>query len=144
LAEEIAKGAQRTPDITCLLKSTEEVSENDFISSDGIIAGSPAYLGSMAAELKSVFDNFIHLRSKIKNKFGAAFSAEAGPGGGAETTLLSIIQALLIYGMIIVDNPEQTAGNYGAVCEGTPDEKTLEKALDFGEAVSQIVKKQCS
>jgi len=120
------------------------VSENDFIGSDGIIAGSPSYLGSMSAELKSVFDNFIHLRSRMKNKIGAAFAASAGPDGGTETTILSIIQAMLVYGMIISGNPGQTAGNYGVSCEGHPDEKDLENAVIFGENVSQIVRKQCS
>jgi len=144
IAEEIAKGVQKTPDITCILKSTEEVSAEDLINSDGIIAGSPSYLGTMSSELKSIFDNNIHLRSKMKNKIGAAFSCAACQGGGTETTIFSIIQAMLTYGMIISGNPQLTAGNFGATCIGTPEQQDLKNALIFGENVSLIVKKYYS
>jgi len=69
----------------------------DFLSSDGIIAGSPVYFGSMAAELKQVFDSFVHVRSQMADKVGQ----RSRPGRTLrrkETTILSILQAMLIYG----------------------------------------------
>ena len=65
LAEEIVRGVQEAEDIECILKSTSEVTKDDFLSSDGIIAGSPVYFGTMAAELKVVFDKFVVIRKKM-------------------------------------------------------------------------------
>ncbi|MCK4996479.1 MAG: NAD(P)H-dependent oxidoreductase, partial [Thermoplasmatales archaeon] len=56
LADEIVKGVQQVDEVECILKSASEVTKDDFITSDGIIAGSPVYFGTMAAELKEVFD----------------------------------------------------------------------------------------
>lgn len=41
LAEAIAKGVEAVDDVNCLIKSTKEVTKEDFLASDGIIAGSP-------------------------------------------------------------------------------------------------------
>ena len=62
LAEEIAKGVQEIEDIECVLKPVSEVTKDDFITSDGIIAGSPVYFGTMAAEMKVVFDKYVGIR----------------------------------------------------------------------------------
>ena len=85
--------------VKALLKSTNEVTKGDFLESDGVIAGSPVYFGVMAAELKKVFDEFIGVRRKMEGKVGAAFATSGDLTGGKETTIMSIIQALLIYGM---------------------------------------------
>ncbi|MGB2696591.1 MAG: NAD(P)H-dependent oxidoreductase, partial [Candidatus Zixiibacteriota bacterium] len=99
LAQEIARGVHKVEDVKCELKSTSEITEDDFLNSDGIIAGSPVYFGTMAAELKEVFDKFVGIRGEMEDKIGAAFATSADPSGGKETTIFSIIQAMLIYGM---------------------------------------------
>ena len=86
----------------CVVKSTSEVTKDDFVESDGIIAGSPVYFGVMAAEMKEVFDKFVGIRKKMGDKIGAAFATSGNSSGGKETTIFSIIQAMMIYGMIIV------------------------------------------
>ncbi|HOF57875.1 MAG TPA: NAD(P)H-dependent oxidoreductase [Syntrophorhabdaceae bacterium] len=140
LAEEIAKGVNEIPDTNCLLKSTKEVTKEDFFSSDGIIAGSPVYFGGMAAELKEVFDKFVVVRKQMGDKIGAAFSTSGDQSGGKETTMLSIIQAFLIYGMIIVGDPLDATGHYGVSCTGKPDENTLVNARKLGRRVALLVK----
>ena len=82
LAEEIAKGVESVSGVQALIKSTQEVSKNDFTDSAGIIAGSPVYFGIMAADLKRVFDEFIGVRKKMENKVGAAFATSGDPTGG--------------------------------------------------------------
>ncbi len=44
--------------------------------------------------------------------------------------MFSIIQALMIYGMVIVGDPMSATGHYGVSCVGKPDEKTWNMA-DF-------------
>jgi len=141
LAEEIAKGVQEVEDVKCVLKSVSEVTKDDFVQSDGIIAGSPVYFGTMAAELKEVFDKFVGIRRKMENKIGAAFATSADPSGGKETTIFSIIQAMLIYGMIVVGDPLEATGHYGVSCIGAPDNETASNAAKLGKRVASLVKR---
>lgn len=140
LAEEIANGVKEISEVGCLLKSVADVTKDDFLSSDGIIAGSPVYFGGMAAELKEVFDKFVSVRKQMGDKVGAAFATSGDQSGGKETTMISIIQAMLIYGMIIVGDPLDATGHYGVSCTGKPDEKTIANAGKLGKRVALLVK----
>jgi NAD(P)H dehydrogenase (quinone) len=77
----------------------------------------------------------------MENKVGAAFATSGDPTGGKETTMLSIIQCLLIYGMIIVGDPMDATGHYGVACVGAPDEKTAENGRKLGKRVAELCKK---
>jgi NAD(P)H dehydrogenase (quinone) len=141
LAEAIAKGVEEIDDAKALLKRTDEVTKDDFVASEGVIAGSPVYFGLMAAELKKIFDDFVGVRKKMEGKVGAAFTTSGDPSGGKETTMLSILQALLIYGMVIVGDPLSATGHYGVSCVGSPDGKTVENAVKLGKRVAEIARK---
>ncbi len=141
LAEAIATGARQVDGVTCDVKETTEVTAEDFLKAGAIIAGSPVYYGTMAAELKMVFDKFVHLREKMENKVGAAFATAGASAGGRETTILSILQAMLINGMIVLGDPLETGGHYGISCAGTPDKDTLTNAEKFGKRVAQVAQK---
>ena len=141
LAEAISQGVESVDGVSCLLRSTDEVGKKDFSESYGVIAGSPVYFGVMAAELKKVFDDFIGVRKKMENKVGAAFATGGDASGGKETTIMSIIQAMLIYGMIIVGDPMSATGHYGVACVGAPDEGTRRNGRKLGARVAQLVKK---
>ena len=127
--------------LKCALKPVSKVTKEDFLSSDGIIAGSPVYFGTMAAEVKEVFDKFVDIRNKMGDKIGAAFATGADPSGGKETTIISIIQAMLIYGMIIVGDPLDATGHYGVACNEVPDQRTAIYAAKMGKRVALLVKK---
>ena len=141
LAEEVAKGVREVKDVKCVVKPVNEVTKDDFLQSDGIIAGSPVYFGTMAAELKAVFDKFVGMRSQMGDKIGAAFATSGDPSGGKETTIISIIQALLIYGMIVVGDPLDATGHYGVSCTGAPDRPTALNAQKLGKRVALLIKK---
>lgn len=138
LAEAIAGGVQDVKGVTCIVKAADEVTQEDFLNSQGIIAGSPVYFGTMAAELKSVFDRFVGLRSRMGDKIGAAFATSGDVSGGKETTLMSIIQAMLINGMIIVGDPLDATGHYGVSCAGAPDSRTQANAAKLGKRVAEL------
>ena len=141
LAQEIASGVEEVDNVSCILKPVSEVTKDDFVRSDGIIAGSPVYFGAMAAEMKEVFDKFVGIRNKMGDKIGAAFATSADQAGGKETTMFSIIQAMMIYGMIIVGDPLDATGHYGVSCTGTPDAKTRKNARKLGKRVAELTKK---
>lgn len=138
LAEAIAEGVHQVAGTEALLRHTDKVTQDEFVKCDGIIAGSPVYFGTMAAELKKVLDDFVGVRRKMENKIGAAFTTSGDATGGKETTMMSIIQAMLIYGMIIVGDPLSATGHYGVGCVGVPDEATAENGRKLGRRVAEL------
>lgn len=144
LAEAIAKGVESVQGAKALLRSTAEVKKEDFLDSAGIIAGSPVYFGVMAADLKRVFDEFVSTRKKMENKVGAAFATSGDPSGGKETTLISIIQCLLIYGMVIAGDPMDATGHYGVSCVGEPDDRAGTNGEKLGRRVATLCEKLAS
>jgi len=140
LAEAVAKGAK---DEGCevSLKAVTEVVNGDLTEADGIIVGSPVYFGSMSAEVKRMFDVSVSVRRQLKDKIGAAFTTAGHQTGGKETTILSILQAMLIHQMIIVGDPLTAGGHYGTACVGKPNDKELQEAEALGKRVAEIVKK---
>jgi len=144
LAEAVAQGVQTVPSAKAVLRTTEEVTKEDLLDSAGIIAGSPVYFGVMAADLKRVFDEHVGIRKKMENKVGAAFTTSGDPTGGKETTMMSILQCLLIYGMIIVGDPLSATGHYGVACTGSPDENALENGRKLGRRVAELCLKLAS
>ncbi len=140
LAEAIAKGVSSTG-AEAVLKSTEEVSKDDFRNAAGVIAGSPVYFGVMAAQLKQIFDDFVGLRREMENKVGAAFATGNHHTGGKETTIFSIIQCMMIYGMIIVGDPMDASGHYGVACCKAPDETAVSDGFKLGKRVADLCAK---
>jgi len=141
LAEAVAQGVKSVEGGEPVLKSTDEVVKEDFLQAEGIIAGSPVYFGIMATDLKRVFDEFLGTRKKMEGKIGAAFATSGDPTGGKETTMMSIIQVLLIYGMLIAGDPMSATGHYGVACAGEPDEKALENGRKLGARVAGLAVK---
>jgi len=140
LAEEIADGVE-SAGVSALLKNTEKVEKDDFLNSAGIIAGSPVYFGVMAAGLKKVFEDFVGVRRKMEDKVGAAFATGGHHTGGKETTMLSILQCMLIYGMIVVGDPLSASGHYGVACVHAPGTETASDGRKLGVRVAELCKK---
>jgi NAD(P)H dehydrogenase (quinone) len=141
LAELIAEGVGSVPGVTPVLKTTAEVTKDDFVGSAGIIAGSPVYFGVMAADLKRVLDEFVGVRKKMEDKVGAAFATSGDATGGKETTMFSIIQCFMIYGMIVVGDPMDATGHYGVACVGAPDDRAADNARKLGRRVAGLCSK---
>ena len=140
LAEHIAEGVRSVEEVDCIVKSVADVEMEDLFAADGIIAGSPSYYGVMASELKVVFDRIFNDRPKMTDKVGAAFSTAGHPTGGIETTMISILESMLVAGMIVVSDPPQAGGHFGVGCAGKPDERVERWARMHGERVANLVK----
>jgi len=125
-------------DVEC--KKVEETNPDELLAVDGVVIGSPTYYGTMAAEVKKFLDDSVKHHGKLDGKVGAAFSSAAITGH--ETTVISILEALLIHGMIIQGDPQ--GYHYGATSIKRPDEQGAMKCKRFGERVARLVKRVAS
>jgi len=123
-------------------KPVAEVEAADLLNYDAIVIGSPTYYGNMAGPIKELFDETVSFHGKLDGKTGAAFSSSANIGGGNETTIISIIQAMLIAGMIIQGDPK--GDHYGPVAIGKPDERVKSQCRRRGRKIAKLTKKLAS
>lgn len=138
MAEEVLRGAQEAGGKVDL-RSIKDVDLDSFPSYDALIFGTPDYYGGMAAEIKSLIDASVKFQGQLTNRIGGAFATSANIGGGNETAILSIIQALLIHGMIV---PGIAIGDhYGPVGINAPDERALKQAYNYGARIASITQK---
>lgn len=135
MAELVAEGA-RDAGADVALKTIGETSVDELIEYDGIIAGSPTYYGLMSAPLKKLLDDSVKFHGQLKGKVGGAFTSAGGIGGGNETTILSILQAMLIHGMVVQGTSE--GDHYGPVAISAPDDRAEQGARALGQRVAEL------
>jgi NAD(P)H dehydrogenase (quinone) len=121
------------------LKDVKDVSPRELLEYEGIIIGSPTYYGTMAGQIKLLLDESVEYHGKLAGKVGGAFSSSGILGGGNETTVLDILKALLIHGMIIQGSP--MGPHYGPVAIGKPDTSNRNQCVNLGKSVAQLVKR---
>lgn len=121
------------------LKDVKEIGAREFLKYEGIVVGSPTYYGTMAAEIKKIFDDSVDFHGSLDGKVGAAFSSSANVAGGNETTVLDILNAMLIHGMVIQGDPK--GDHYGPVAIGAPDNRSSAECMRLGVRVAKLVKK---
>lgn len=140
MAEAVGAGAKAVSGVEVEVRPVREVTPDDLLAAEGIIMGSPTYYGSMAAELKSLIDESVKYHGQFTGKVGGAFASSGGPGGGNETTVLDIVKALLIHGMIVQGDSE--GDHYGAIAVGAPDERSRGECEKLGRRVAELVVRQ--
>ncbi len=138
MAKLIAEGVE-AGGVEAVTKRVQDTIVDELAEYDGIIAGSPTYYGSMAWELKKLLDESIKLHGKLDGKVGGAFSTAANIGGGNETTILDILNAFLIHGMVIQGDP--MGDHYGRVSINAPDSRVETQCRRMGERIAALVKK---
>jgi NAD(P)H dehydrogenase (quinone) len=120
-------------------KTVSDVKANDLLGYDAIVIGSPTYYGNMAAPVKELIDEAVTFHGKLDGKIGAAFSSSANIGGGNETTILGIIEAMLIAGMVVQGDPK--GDHYGPVSIGKPDDRVRRQCERRGRRIAELTKK---
>jgi NAD(P)H dehydrogenase (quinone) len=139
MALAVAKGAEQAGDLEVTVKKAEETKNSDLLAADGIIMGSPTYFGQMSAKLKTLIDESVKVHKELTGKVGGAFTSSGGTASGAETTLLSIVQAMLIHGMIIQGRADDK--HYGVAVTGAPKKRDLAECEKLGKRVAALVLK---
>ncbi len=141
MARAVADGVKEVKGATAVLKRAVDTTNEDLLHAEAIIAGSPVYYGLMSAALKHVFDTSVKIHGKLDGKVGGAFASSGGVATGAETTILSILEAMLVHGMIVQGNAQGALQHYGAAAKGAPDEKGKQSCKQLGTRLANLVLK---
>ena len=135
MAEIIAKSMNDNGlDTDC--KPVEKSGVADLLASDAIVIGSPTYYGQMAPVIMQLFTDSVSRHGALTGKVGAAFSSSANLGGGNETTILGILEAMLIHGMVLQGDAQ--GDHYGPVSIGRPDERVTAQCQRLGKKIADL------
>ena len=100
MAEVIAEGARTVEGTEVRLFDLDNIDYGYVKESQAVIFGTPTYLADMCWQMKKFFDTRLDYR--LAGKIGSAFSTEGSPhGGGGELAIMTIINHLLVKGMLI-------------------------------------------
>ncbi len=139
MADLIARAAAEVEGVEVTSRPVEELTADDLPAYDAIVLGSPVYYGAPAAEIKSLIDASVKYHGKLEGKVGGAFASSGVRGGGAETTVLDLLKALLIHGMIVKGEPG--GAHYGPVAVGAPDGEAARDCECLGRSVATLAKR---
>lgn len=101
-AAAVEKGAKLAGATTRLIAAKDIDAHWDFVNAaDGIVFGSPTYLGSASAEFKGFMEKTAGIWSKEgwKNKFAAGFTNSGTPAGDKLATLIQLALFAAQHGM---------------------------------------------
>lgn len=117
IARQIAEGVASEPRTAVSLLKVEELmtSPDELVVYDGLILGSPTYLGGVSGTFKTLMDKTGALwrTQQLQGKLAAGFTVSSLPSGDKQSTLQSMFVFCMQHGMIWVGNPglpEQHAG----------------------------------
>ena len=134
---EIIAAAMNDAKLPTECKPVDAVKPDEILGYDAIVIGSPCYYGQMAAPVKQLIDDLVGRHGQLNDRVGAAFASSANTGGGSETTIMGIIEAMLIAGMVVQGDPQ--GAHYGPLSIGRPDEKTRQQCQRRGQRVANLV-----
>ena len=139
MAHAVAEGAKEVSSVKVVVKKVSRATLKDLIAADGIIIGSPTYYGQMSGRTKAFIDKTVKIHGKLQGKIGAAFTSSGGTASGAETTLLSILQTMLVHGMIIQGRHDDK--HYGAAAVGKPNKTQIDDCRQLGRKIATLTQK---
>lgn len=139
---EVISNAMNEAGLSTECKDVADTKVEDLLAADAVVVGSPTYYGRMAAPIAQLFDESVSKHGKLDGKIGAAFSSAANIGGGNETTIMGIIEMLLIHGMIVQGDPR--GDHYGPVSIAKPDERVIKQCNRRGRRIAELTQKNCA
>ncbi len=138
MAEFVAEGARQTG-AEVVLKRVKDTDVKELKDADGIILGSPTYYGHSSGAMRTFLDKTVGLHGQLSGRVGGAFTSSHNIGGGNETTVLDLLHALLVHGMVVQGAVE--GDHYGPVSIGAPDRRAETQCLELGKRVATLAKK---
>jgi NAD(P)H dehydrogenase (quinone) len=117
IARKIAEGVAAEGHAAAMLRKAEELiaSPGELVLYDGLILGSPTYLGGVSGTFKTLMDatGGLWRNQQLRGKLAAGFTVSSLPSGDKQSTLQSMFTFCMQHGMIWVGNailPEQQSG----------------------------------
>lgn len=109
IARRVLEGARQVDGTEAHLIRAEDMTlrPNDLVDFDGIVLGSPTYLGGVSGPFKSFMDATGRLWAQqgLKGKLAAGFTVSSLPSGDKQSTLLSMFIFAMQHGMLWLGNP---------------------------------------
>lgn len=109
VARQVQAGTSQVEGIDADLLRAEDVTRrpDDLVGYDGLILGSPTYLGGVSGPFKGFMDATGRLwrTQRLKGKLAAGFTVSSLPSGDKQSTLLSMFVFSMQHGMLWVGNP---------------------------------------
>ena len=136
MALAVADGARLVKGTEAVVLSVDRAKMRDLTEADAIIMGSPTYYGNMSGKMKSFIDRTNSIHGKLVGKVGGAFTSSGDTACGAETAMLSMLEAMLIHGMIVQGRNDNK--HYGPTAVEAPNKKEIESCKELGKRVSNL------
>jgi NAD(P)H dehydrogenase (quinone) len=136
---EVMAQAMNAAGLSTECKPVDKVHADELPAYDAVVIGSPCYYGQMAAPVKQLIDDLVSRHGQMNGKVGAAFASSANIGGGSETTVVGILEGMLIAGMVLQGDPQ--GAHYGPLSIGRPDEKVHQQCERRGQRVAALTKR---
>jgi NAD(P)H dehydrogenase (quinone) len=164
MANLIGRGAEEVSGCTAMLRTVPEISTvceatqdsipdsgapyvslEEFKDCQGLVMGSPAYFGNMAAPLKYFLDSTtsLWLSGAMSGKPAGVFTSSATIHGGQESTLINMSTPLLHHGMVITGIPYTVAELHNSTSGGSPYGASHFSGKNNENKISDDEKKLC-
>ena len=132
----------------CPLKDNMVEIYKKVTEADGLIIGSPVYVGLATAQTAVVMGRLVHLQRKgiMRNKIGGAIAAGKVRNGGQEGVISDIVRWMQIMEMIIASSENSDTAHFGATSLGdaSKDKGGLESAKMLGKRVVELINIKCN
>lgn len=141
IAEIISEGVKEIEGIEVMAMHLDNIDYEFVKEAKAVIFGTPTYYANMSWQLKKWFDE--SRDCKLEGKIGAVFATEDYLGGGADTALLTMINHLMVKGMLVYSGGSALGHPYihlGIVTIKNGDEAQRERAKIFGKRIAQKTK----
>ncbi|MBT0960691.1 flavodoxin family protein [Denitromonas iodatirespirans] len=136
IARHIADGARTLADTQVdLLKAEALTAAPDaLLGYDGLILGSPTYLGGVSGPFKSFMDATGRLwrTQQLRGKLAAGFTVSSLPAGDKQSTLMAMFVFCMQHGMLWAGNPVLPEQH-----DGVPDDEAANRLGSWSGLMAQ-------
>lgn len=137
IGEIIREGIQEVNSFEVKLMSIEEIDYKFLKECRTVIFGTPTYYANFSWQLKKWFDE--SWGCNLEGKMGAVFATGDYLGGGADIALLTLINHMMVKGMLVYSGGSALGHPYihmGIVALKDIDELLVEKTKVFGKRIA--------
>lgn len=137
MANVIADGIRKVPNIEVGVFALDNIDDKFLLDSKAVIFGTPTYYANTCWQIKKWFDESNNYN--LEGKIGAVFSTAHYAQGGADTAILTIINHLMVKGMLVYSGGSALGKPFihlGAVAIDENFEESKSMFSIFGERIA--------
>jgi multimeric flavodoxin WrbA len=136
IATHVAEGARSVGTAEAQLLKADELAQrpDELLAYDGVVLGSPTYLGGVSGPFKGFMDATGRLwrTQRLKGKLAAGFTVSSLPSGDKQSTLTSMFVFAMQHGMLWVGNPFLPEQH-----EGVPENQAINRLGSWSGLMAQ-------